>query len=299
MKNSGTGRQQEGIAMNLTRLEWIEFCADALREDAADRDLTSEALIGEDLKARAEIVCEGDGILCGIDAAEICFELLDSRVRFERLHTDGEAVKRGTRVAEIEGNARSILAAERTALNILYHLSGIATFTRNFVQEASEKGIEVYDTRKTLPLLRKVEKYAVSVGGAKNHRMNLEEAIFVKDNHKVLLGGIDGVVEALRKQTGTDRRIPLIVEVESVEELDKVSVLRPDVVLLDNFELSEIEKAVRKYGEVMTLEVSGGVVIEALDQLARIGVRRVSTSAIVLKARPLPFKLEVLGGLQR
>lgn len=295
MKTTNTGRQQGRKTMNLTGLEWMEFCIDALKEDAADRDVTSELLIEEDLKATAEIICEGNGILCGINAAKTCFEILDSSVNFKKLRTDGEKVSRGEKVAEIRGSARSMLAAERTALNILYHLSGIATCTRRFVEKASEKGIEVYDTRKTIPLLRKVEKYAASTGGAKNHRLNLEEAVFIKDNHKVLLGGIDGVVETLKKRWNPEQKFPLIIEVESLEELEKVSELRPDVVLLDNFELSEIAEAIQKFGDQLTLEVSGGVVFENLDKLAAIGVRRVSTSSIILKAQPLPFKLEIVG----
>jgi nicotinate-nucleotide pyrophosphorylase (carboxylating) len=207
--------------------------------------------------------------------------------------SDGEVVSSGDVVAEVEGNAQAILAAERSALNILAHLSGIATTTREFVEMARQFGIEVYDTRKTRPLLRKVEKYAASVGGAKNHRLALDQAIFVKDNHKLINGGMKGIVEIIENNREKIAGLPLIIEVENVDELELAVKIKPDLILLDNFDFTEIKTAFNKYGDKVEMEVSGGVTPEKIKELSSIGVKRVSSSYFILKAEVRMFKLEV------
>lgn len=279
--------------MIVSRLEWEEFCLNSLKEDKADSDITSLSLIPENLTVEGEIVAEKKGVLCGITAAEICFKLLDEKASFSLLKKDGDLIDEGEVIARVEGNARALLSAERTALNILYHLSGIATYSRKFKEEAQKYGIEVYDTRKTIPLLRKVEKYAVSIGGCKNHRLSLAEAVFIKDNHKVISGGLKNLLKNYRKKIEDLKNCPLIVEVESVEEIRDVLDFKPDVVILDNFSIDEIKEAHEKFGGILNLEVSGGVTMENLNELSKAGVKRVSTSSLVLQAFPVPFKLEL------
>ncbi|MCX7831591.1 MAG: carboxylating nicotinate-nucleotide diphosphorylase [Actinobacteria bacterium] len=279
--------------MQITEFEWKYFCLKAMHEDKVHLDATSLNLIDSDTSIVAELISEGEGILCGIEGARTCFSLLDENVAFEFKRRDGDSINRSEVVARVSGKARAILGAERTALNLLYHLSGIATHTKKFVERAEKFGIEVYDTRKTIPLLRKFEKYAASVGGAKNHRLDLSQAIFIKDNHKFVLGGIRQVVKKYIEIRNQIKNLPLIVEVESLSEIEEVLVLKPDVIILDNFSLDELKSAWKKYGQVVTLEASGGVSFDSLELLANAGVKRVSTSSIILEAKPLPFNLEV------
>lgn len=277
----------------LTDFDWKKFSLMMLEEDCADRDVTTEILIDPERKAVALIFAESDCVICGLKAAYYCFKLLDESIEFSPYFKDGDKVVAGTVVAKVEGRGSSILSAERSALNALYHLSGIATWTRKFVEKASQLGIEVYDTRKTRPLLRKVEKFAVFVGGAKNHRENLSQAIFIKDNHKKIAGGLENIVKTLKLALTEGGKPRIIVEVESLEEIEAIIDLKPDVVLLDNFEIEQLRVAFEKYGDRLTLEVSGGVDFDNLEELARVGVKRVSTSSLILKAEPKPFKLEV------
>lgn len=272
--------------------DWRELAKMLLFEDKAKDDITTALLIDENLICTAEIIAEGEYIIAGLEGALECFKFLDENVSIEAFYKDGDEVKPGSVVARIIGRADAILKAERSALNLLAHLSGIATKTAEFVKEAKRYGIEVFDTRKTRPLLRKFEKYAVSVAGGKNHRMNLEEAVFVKDNHKKILGGIKAVAKKLRSAEISDE-LPVIVEVENLDELAELSGLRIDVVILDNFSIDAIEKAVKRFGDKFVLEVSGGVGIENLPALAKAGVKRVSTSSTIMKAISASFKLEV------
>lgn len=279
--------------MEITEFEWKLFCIKALYEDKVHLDVTSLNLIDDDTLVVAELISEDEGILCGIEGAKTCFSILDENVDFEFRKRDGDNISRSEVVARVSGKAIAILAAERTVLNLLYHLSGIATYTRKFVQKAKKFGIEVYDTRKTIPLLRKLEKYAASVGGAKNHRLDLSQAIFIKDNHKFVLGGITQLVEKYTKVRDQIKHLPLIIEVENLSEIEEVLALKPDLILLDNFSFDELKLAWEKYGQVATLEASGGVNLETLELLAEAGVKRVSTSSIIMDAKPLPFKLEI------
>lgn len=279
--------------MNLTDLEWRFFSASVLKEDAADRDITSLLLLDENCRVRGSIIADESAVICGLKGAEACFRLLDPEVHFVAFKKDGDEVSAGEAVAEVEGRAKALLAAERSALNILAHLSGIATATRNFVRSASKHGIEVYDTRKTRPLLRKVEKYAANVGGAKNHRLSLDEAVFVKDNHKLVAGGMERVLKMLQKNREKIASLPLIIEVENLDELELAASVKPDLILLDNFSPDDIKAAQEKFGGVVEMEISGGITADSLYRLAQLGVRRVSSSSFIMRAQACMFKFEV------
>lgn len=285
------------MQIRITEEEWRELARNTLEEDRAFEDITSTLLIDKDSTAEADLIAEDYYVVAGTEASAECFRILDPAAEVVFFVMDGDYCSPNTVIAKVRGKTSAILSAERSALNILSHLSGIATFTRKFVEVAGKYGIEVYDTRKTRPLLRKFEKYAALVGGAKNHRKNLKEAIFIKDNHKRALGGMEKVADALR-QAVRNPDIPLIIEVESPEEIELIKEFKPDVILLDNFPPDEITLAVHRYGDEFELEVSGGVTVENLKYLAEIGVKRISTSSIIMKATSASFKLELIGGLR-
>jgi len=279
--------------IKLTDLEWQLFCAAVLKEDAADKDITSLLLVDENCTVRGSIIADENAVVCGIKGVETCFRILDPEVRFLALKKDGDEVLAGEAVAKVEGRAKALFAAERSALNILAHLSGIATTTRSFVRSARNFGIEVYDTRKTRPLLRKLEKYAANIGGAKNHRLSLDEAVFVKDNHKRAAGGMAEIIKILQKNREKIAALPLIIEVEDLNELELAASLRPDLILLDNFSQDEIKLALERFGKVVEMEISGGVTVDSLEEMAQLGVKRLSSSSFIMKAQAKMFKLEV------
>lgn len=278
--------------LRISLTDWRKLAEEILDEDAASKDITTNLLISEAAKIEAEIIAEGEYVLAGLPGAIECFKILDSDAVFEIFLEEGKKTKAGSTVLKVKGKARSILSAERSALNLLSHLSGIATETYAFVSEAKKYGIEVYDTRKTRPLLRLFEKYAASVGGSKNHRKTLADAVFIKDNHKKILGGMKNVVEKL-KEVKLPEGIPLIIEVETIDEIALIYELKPDLVILDNFDLESVKKAVSIFGGKLLIEVSGGVSIDKIPELAEAGVKRISTSSTIMKARAASFKLEV------
>lgn len=272
--------------IELSQTYIVEAVRRALEEDAAFNDLTTSLTVKENTAATAEIVCEEQAVLCGLSFAEQAFKLLDPDVEFYAQAHDGQKLTEGDIVATVKGKARSILSAERTALNFLMHLSGIASATRELVEEASRYGISVYDTRKTHPLLRLADKYAFAVGGGKNHRVDLSQAVFLKDNHYVCAGGYE---KALKRAAGSH---PLIIEVESVEQAVKARDAGADIILCDNMSPEELKEIARLLKDV-EIEASGGITPEKLPELARAGVKRVSTSYSVMKAAAKSFKLEI------
>ncbi|HID32621.1 MAG TPA: carboxylating nicotinate-nucleotide diphosphorylase [bacterium (Candidatus Stahlbacteria)] len=259
---------------------------EALREDIGTRDITSQKVIKRNLNARGTIVAKANGILCGIDIVERVFEFSDPNLIVKKRQYDGAEIIPGMVVAVIKGRARSILRAERVALNFLQQLSGIATTTRKFVDAVSGTGCVILDTRKTHPGLREVEKYAVRVGGGENHRMSLDKMILVKDNHIALAGGIGSVISKLEGES-------FEIEVKNLEELDLAVRLRAKRVMLDNFSLREIEEAVKRFKGKVTIEVSGGVNLRNVREIAETGVDYISVGALTHSAQAIDFSLEL------
>jgi nicotinate-nucleotide pyrophosphorylase (carboxylating) len=271
----------------------------ALQEDVGPGDLTSQAVIPEDLPGRAVFVARAPGVVAGLPAAALVFEVLDPRVVFRPLAEDGTAVARGARLAEVSGPMRSVLSGERTALNFLQHLSGVATQTRRYADAVAGLKCRVLDTRKTLPGWRLLEKYAVRRGGGHNHRLGLYDGILIKDNHLAALGlgrkEIRKAVEAARALAGPG--VPVEVEVDNLDELDEALRCRPDVVLLDNMPPEQLREAVRRRDAAAAgtlLEASGGVTLATLRAVAETGVDRVSVGALTHSAPALDIALDYL-----
>ena len=270
----------------------------ALQEDlGANGDLTSLAVIPADLAGRAALVVRSAGVVAGLPAAQHTFAVIDSQLSFESRIADGSPVAPGAVLAVVSGRMRSILAGERTALNFLQRLSGVATQTARYVQAAAGLPCKVLDTRKTTPGWRLLEKYAVRRGGGHNHRMGLSDGVLIKDNHLAAVGGGTGAVaEAVRlARERYGSRYPLEIEVDDLVQLDSALAARPDVVLLDNMKPDLMREAVRRRNATapgVQLEASGGVTLTTLRAIAETGVDRVSVGALTHSAIALDIALD-------
>jgi nicotinate-nucleotide pyrophosphorylase (carboxylating) len=259
----------------------------ALDEDIGSGDLT--AALVPDGSSLAELVCREHAVICGRPWFDQCFSLFDNRVKIEWLVAEGEKVKPGTIVCRIAGPARSLLTVERTALNFLQTLSAVATVTRRYVDEVEGTGCRVLDTRKTIPGLRKAEKYAVRCGGGHNHRTGLYDAILIKENHILAAGSI---CEALRKAEAVARPGMMVeIEVETLEELDQALNCGARRVLLDNFSLELLAAAVKTVAEEVETECSGNVTLENVREIAQTGVDYVSIGALTKNVNAVDFSL--------
>jgi nicotinate-nucleotide pyrophosphorylase (carboxylating) len=271
-----------------------DLVARAIAEDVGTGDVTSRVVVDETLRARGVLQAKGALVVAGLDVCAEVFRQCDPAMLFEVRWGDGAHVERGDAVAIVTGRARALLAAERTALNILQRLSGIATLTASYVTAAAGR-IVLLDTRKTTPLWRALEKYAVRCGGGTNHRMGLDDAVLIKDNHKRLAGGLTAAVtRALAARTG----LPVEVEVETLAELDEALAAGATAILLDNFSTHDIRQAVGRTAGRARLEVSGGVTRERVPELASTGADTVSVGALTHSAPAvdLSFELEPLAG---
>ncbi len=270
----------------------------ALAEDLdAAGDVTSAMLLPTDRKGTAYLVARREGVLAGLPAAELTFALVDPSLVFETLCPDSSPLRPGERLAVVSGCARSILAAERTALNFVQRLSGIATLTRRHVDAIAGLPCRVLDTRKTTPGWRLLEKYAVRQGGGHNHRLGLYDGILIKDNHLAALGDCaDPIAEAIRlARLKFAASLPLEIEVDTLEQLESALRARPDIVLLDNMPPSELRRAVSRRNEIapaVLLEASGGVTLDTLRALAETGVDRISVGALTHSAIALDIALD-------
>ncbi len=285
----------------------------ALREDSGQEgDLTTAALIPEDAAGQADVVARQEGVIAGLPAARMALEMFDPRLDWLPHYEDGQSVERGDRIARIAGPARSMLTAERPVLNLLGRLSGIATLTKRYVEAVAGTGARVYDTRKTTPGWRRLEKYAVRCGGGRNHRTGLFDAVLIKDNH--LAAGSAGApapytpaeavararrfVQERASQPGQGRRI-VEVEVDTLEQLETVLAAAPDIVLLDNMSPAELARAVQcrdARNPDVELEASGGVDLESVRRIGASGVDRISVGALTHAAVWLDVGLDWLGG---
>ncbi len=270
--------------------EFRDLVRRALEEDRGRGDATSAAVIAADQRARGVILVKSDLVVAGLDVAAETFRQLDPSVVIEVLWGDGSRVQANEPIAFVTGNAGALLTAERTALNFLQRLSGIATLTSKFVDAAAGR-ITILDTRKTTPGLRALEKYAVTCGGGTNHRQRLDDGILIKDNHKRLAGGVrNAAVQAMRNAQG----LPVEIEVENLEELDAVLDTGVPRILLDNFTTMDIREAVTRVAGRAKLEISGGVTLARIPELATTGADFVSIGALThsAPAADLSFELE-------
>jgi nicotinate-nucleotide pyrophosphorylase (carboxylating) len=262
----------------------------ALEEDLGTGDLTSAATVEAGLRARGTIVAKAPLVVAGLDVATEVFRQADPSAVVEVRWGDGSHVQAGETVAVITGDARALLAGERTALNFLQRLCGIATLTSKYV-DAAHGGITILDTRKTTPTFRALEKYAVRVGGGTNHRLRLDDGILIKDNHKRLAGGV-GRAAALAVKSSSG--VAVEVEVETLDELDAAIASGAPRILLDNFTTYDIREAVTRVAGRAEIEISGGVTLERIPELASTGAQYVSIGALTHSApsADLSFELE-------
>lgn len=269
--------------------EYREVIRRALDEDIGEGDITTRAVVAADEQARGVLIMKSPGVVAGIDLAVETFRQLDSNIAATICRRDGDCCKPGDVIAEIVGRAEALLAGERTALNFLQHLSGIATLAHRFVT-ASDGRITILDTRKTTPTLRALEKYAVRVGGATNHRMRLDAGVLIKDNHIKLAGGIGPAVS--RARTGVPNH-PIEVEVDSLEGVDAALAAGADMLLLDNMTVTEIQESVRRCRGRARTEISGGVSLERIPELASTGADFVSSGALTHSAPAADISFEI------
>ena len=270
----------------------MEAVQRALDEDLqSSGDITSRALITPGVRGKGHIVLREEGVVAGLPLASMVFRLLDNKIGFQNMAGDGERLPAGSEIARVEGPVLTILEGERTALNFLQRLSGIATLTARFVTACSPHGTTVLDTRKTTPGLRALEKYAVRAGGGKNHRLGLYDAILIKDNHIAAVGGVGRAVEVAREAVGEDESIE--VEVQRLEDLEEAIQGGADVVMLDNMSVEEVEEAVRTAGGRVKLEVSGGVDLDNVASYAAAGPDFISVGALTHSARALDIALDL------
>lgn len=278
-----------GIGNRLHPLMYQEIVDRALWEDIGRGDLSAEATVPADRMGRARLIAKAPGTIAGLDVAAYTFRRLDPQVQIEFVVHDGASVGRGDDVMHIRGSARAILSAERVALNFVQRLSGIATATAAAVRAAEGTGAIIVDTRKTTPGLRVLEKYAVRVGGGRNHRFGLDDAVMIKENHIAAAGGITAAVQAARAYLGHMHKIE--VEVETLEQVDEAIAAGADAILLDNMDLDTMAEAVRRIGGRAIVEASGGIRPETVADVARTGVDVISLGWITHSAPALDLSL--------
>lgn len=269
--------------------DYRELVRRALAEDLGWGDVTTEATIERDQKGRGVIVSRARCVIAGLDIAGEAFRQLDPGVSIHLRRRDGEPCAAGEVVAEVIGAAAALLTAERTALNFMQRLSGIATLTRRFV-DASAGRVTILDTRKTTPLLRVLEKYAVRAGGGVNHRSALDDGILIKDNHVRLAGSL---VSAVKRMRSANREMPTEVEAQSLDEVDQALEAGADIVLLDNLSTPDIIEAVRRCRGRAKTEISGGVTLERVPELAATGADYISIGALTHSAPAADLSFEI------
>jgi nicotinate-nucleotide pyrophosphorylase (carboxylating) len=266
----------------------------ALEEDVGRGDVTSAAVIDETQEAEADIVAGERAVVCGLGIAEAVFQRFDWRTRVRAKVADGDPVSKGTVVASVRGPAQALLAGERTALNFLQHLSGVATLTQAFVAACEGAKVRVADTRKTTPGSRALQKYAVRTGGGANHRSDLASGILIKDNHVALAGSVREAVR--RARAGAPHVLRIACEVDDLGQLDEAIEAGAEVILLDNFQLRDMSEAVKRVRErapKTVIEASGGVSLDRIRDISKTGVDVISIGALTHSARSIDFSCDI------
>lgn len=278
-----------GVTMKINVDEYI---LNALREDITSEDVTTNAVMPEARQGKAELICKQDGIICGLSVFRRVFELLDEKSVFETELKDGDEVKKGQLMGTVYGDIRVLLSGERTALNYLQRMSGIATLTHEMVSELKGYKTKLLDTRKTTPNMRPFEKHAVKVGGGTNHRYNLSDGVLIKDNHIGAAGSITKAVQMAKDYAPFVRKIE--VEVETLEQLREAVEAGADIIMLDNMDNETMKQAVGIVAGKAETECSGNVTKERLKEIAEIGVDYVSCGALTHSAPIMDISLKNL-----
>ena len=291
--------QQQSIA---DRFGWEAIVDLALREDIGTGDITTLSTVPAGTNAHADLLAKADGVISGIDVAQSVFHRVDPTLTFSGFAENGTRVTSGTRFGRISGNARSLLTAERTALNLLQRLSGVATITAEYVAAVAGTGAQVIDTRKTTPGLRLLEKRAVADGGGRNHRFGLSDGVLIKDNHLEAVGGADRVTRAIEQaRQVAPHTLRIEVEVSTLAECEEAIAANADIILLDNMTTTMMADAVilrDQTGSRALLEASGGVTLTRLREIAETGVDLISVGALTHSAPSLDISLELVLDLE-
>lgn len=278
-----------GVTMKINVDDYI---INTLKEDITSEDVSTNAVMPEDKQGRADLICKQDGIVCGLDVFERTFKILDDTSRFEANFKDGDFVKKGDLIGVIYGDIKAILSGERTALNYLQRMSGIATMTREYVNELDGYKTVLLDTRKTTPNMRPFEKHAVKVGGATNHRYNLSDGVLLKDNHIGAAGSVTKAIEMAKAYAPFVRKIE--IETETLEQVKEALDAGADIIMLDNMDNDTMRKAVEMIDGKAQTECSGNVTKERLKEIAEIGVDFVSCGALTHSAMIMDVSLKNL-----
>ncbi len=278
--------------MSMLMREMMEAVRLALDEDRGGKgDITSRSLLTPEDRGGGHFIAREEGRVAGLPVASCVFRLLDPRVVFTALVSEGDEVRGDTPLARVEGPLLPVLEGERTALNFLQRLSGIATLTAAYVRRAAPYGVDICDTRKTTPGLRVLEKYAVRVGGGVNHRMGLYDAVLIKDNHIRAVGSLKMALQLVREEHGDG--VPLEVEVQDLEQLREALEGGAEVIMLDNMDVGTMREAVRMTAGRARLEASGGITLERVEEVAATGVDRISVGALTHSYRSLDIALDL------
>lgn len=278
-----------GVTMKINMDDYI---LRALKEDITSEDVSTNAVMPQKKQGAAQLICKANGIICGLEVFERTFSLLDSDFRFETEVKDGDAVKSGQLLGTLFGDIRALLSGERTALNYLQRMSGIATVTSEYAKELAGTKTVLLDTRKTTPNMRPFEKYAVTVGGGKNHRYNLSDGVLLKDNHIGAAGSVSKAIKMAREYAPFVRKIE--IETETLEQVREALDAGADIIMLDNMDNATMKKAVEMIGTKAQTECSGNVTKERLKEIAEIGVDFVSSGALTHSAPVLDVSLKNL-----
>ncbi|MFC7620307.1 carboxylating nicotinate-nucleotide diphosphorylase [Microlunatus sp. GCM10028923] len=289
-----------GVAPGRSQLgtELSAIVATALAEDQAQDDVTTRWSVPNDLWSRAEIIAKQPGTVAGIAVAAEVITQVDPRIQFEPLITDGDQAGAGTVILRLEGPTRSLLSAERTALNFLQRMSGIATLTRSYVRAVGDRPVRILDTRKTAPGLRALDKYAVTAGGGHNHRLDLGAMVLLKENHLAAAGGVTAAIDAVRRgMAAENEQLEIEVEVQDLAELEEALRAGAARIMLDNFSRDDIRAAVqlrRQAAAEAVLEVSGNVTLAEVRELAATGVDLISVGALTHSAPALDLSMVLM-----
>ena len=268
-----------------------EHVENALKEDIGFGDITTDCLVDNETIIEAKMNTRENGILCGIDIVKQVFKTLSNEIEIKTFFKDGDEINKGDTIAIIKGSARAVLIGERTALNYIQRLSGIATETNKYQKAIGNNKARITDTRKTTPNFRMFEKYAVSVGRARLHRFNLADCVMIKDNHIQFAGSITNAVNKIRENLSHTHKIE--VECDTMEQVKEALSVNADIIMLDNMSCEEMSKCVALINGKALVEASGNVTIDTIEEIAKTGVDVISSSAIVAKAKTLDIALDM------
>lgn len=268
-----------------------DIITNALKEDFPGGDITTESIILDDEVSNASFLMKENGIVAGIDVCKRVFELLDKEVLFEKEVEDGTYAEKGTIIAQVSGRTKTLLMAERTALNIIQRMSGIATAANEYCQAVKNYNVSIVDTRKTVPGLRYLDKYAVRMGGGRNHRYCLSDGVLIKDNHIAAAGGITNAIDKVRKRVPHTMKIE--VEVSNLDQVNEALECKADIIMLDNMDYGTMKKAVSIINRRALVEASGNITLDRVVNIAETGVDIISVGALTHSVKGLDISMKI------